>query len=238
MPVHVVREPVDVLGELPGEARLPDTGDARHRDEMGLVLVGRRVEEVLDETQLAIAADEGRLEADGAVRALALRDDPERPPQLDRLGLPLELVRSRRLVGDRSLARSPGCLADEHRARLGRGLHPRCRVDEIAGDHALTLGTERNRGLAGHHARAGGQLRRADLVAKHLDRGHEIERRPHGPLGVVLGRGRGSPRRHHGVADELLDRASVALDQRPGGLEVLERGARAPPRHPGTRTAS
>ena len=32
------------------------------------------------------------------------------------------------------------------------------------------------------------QLRRAHLVAERRDRRDEIERRPHGPLGVVLGR--------------------------------------------------
>ena len=38
------------------------------------------------------------------------------------------------------------------------------------------------------------------------------ERRAHGPLGVVLVGGRRPEERHHGIADELLDRAAVALE--------------------------
>lgn len=40
MPERVVREAVDVLLELPGEARLPDAGDPRDGDELSLALVG------------------------------------------------------------------------------------------------------------------------------------------------------------------------------------------------------
>src|SRR2546430_10115160 len=46
------------------------------------------------------------------------------------------------------------------------------------------------------------------------------ERRPHRPLGVVLGRYRSAPDRHDGVPDELLHRAAVALDQCPARVEV------------------
>ena len=69
-------------------------------------------------------------------------------------------------------------------------------------------------------AGAGAQVGRADLVA---ERGHgrdEVERRPDGALGVVLGRGRRAPDGHDGVADELLDRAAVALDQASARVEV------------------
>ena len=50
--------------------------------------------------------------------------------------------------------------------------------------------------------------------------GDELERGPHRPLGVVLLRDRRAPDGHHGVADELLDRAAVALDHRPRAVEV------------------
>ena len=63
MPAVVVREPVDVLLELPGEPRLADAGDAVDRDELRAALVGGGVEELLDEPQLAVSADERRLEA-------------------------------------------------------------------------------------------------------------------------------------------------------------------------------
>ena len=48
----------------------------------------------------------------------------------------------------------------------------------------------------------------------------ELERHPHGPLGVVLLRDGRPPHGHDGVADELLDRAAVALDRPAGGVEV------------------
>ena len=103
---------------------------------------------------------------------------------------------------------------------LGDRLHARGGVDEVAGDHALALGADRDRGLAGEHAGAGAELRGADLVAERRDGGDEVERGAHGALGVVLGRRRRAPDGHHRVADELLDRAAVELDQPPARVEV------------------
>src|SRR2546421_9483 len=82
------------------------------------------------------------------------------------------------------------------------------------------LSGPRHGGLAGQHAGSSPQLRHTDLVAERVDGGHEIERRPHRPLGVVLGRYRSAPDRHDGVPDELLHRAAVALDQCPARVEV------------------
>ena len=56
----------------------------------------------------------------------------------------------------------------------------------------------------------------------------EVERGADGALGIVLVRHRRAPDRHHGVADELLDHAAVALDDAPAGLEVAPSGARGP----------
>ena len=134
--------------------------------------------------------------------------------------LALELERARVLVDDRLLGRAPRRLADEDRARLGDRLHARGGVDEVAGDHALALGAERDGGLAGQHACAGAQLLGAHLLAERRDGGDEVERGANGALGVVLGRRRRAPDRHHRVADELLDRAAVELDQPPARVEV------------------
>ena len=137
MPVRDLRQPVEVLVELPREPRLADPGDAGDRDEVRLPLLGAGVEEVLDPTQLAVAADERRLEAVD----LSVPRAPEttRSARQSRATafLALELVTSRPLVGDRLLGRAPRRLADEHRAGLGRRLDARGGVDEIAGDHAL-----------------------------------------------------------------------------------------------------
>ena len=82
-----------------------------------------RVEQLLDEPQLAVAADERRLEAGRAHRTPRVPGrHPERPQERHRLRLALQLVVARVLVGDRGLGRALRRLADEHRARLGRRL--------------------------------------------------------------------------------------------------------------------
>ena len=97
---------------------------------------------------------------------------------------------------------------------LRRGVH------EVARDHALALRAERHRRLAREDACARRELGRTDLVAERRDGGDEVERRTDSALGVVLGRDRSAPHGHHGVADELLDRAAVELDQASARVEV------------------
>jgi hypothetical protein len=53
------------------------------------------------------------------------------------------------------------------------------------------------------------------------DRGDQVKGHPDGALGVVLRGRRRAPDRHNRVADELLDGAAVARDERPCELEVL-----------------
>ena len=53
------------------------------------------------------------------------------------------------------------------------------------------------------------------------DRVDQLERGADGPLGVVLVGGRGAPDGHDRVADELLHRPAVQLDDLGGGLEVV-----------------
>ena len=158
VPPDVVGEPVDVLLELPGEARLADPGDADDRDELGLALLGGRVEQLLDQAQLAVAADERRLEADGLQGAAAARGHTRSARQSGTgSALPFSSCSPAVLVGDRRLGRPPRRLADEHGAGLGRGLDPRGGVDEVAGDHALARGAEGHGRLAGEDAGAGGR---------------------------------------------------------------------------------
>jgi hypothetical protein len=60
--VRDLRQAVEVFEDLPGAARLADPGDPDHGDQMRAALVPAAVEEVLDEAQLTVASDEGRLE--------------------------------------------------------------------------------------------------------------------------------------------------------------------------------
>src|SRR5207302_1226413 len=62
MPPDVVDEAVDVLLELPGQARLADAGHTDRGDEARSAVVRGRVEQVLDEPELSVAADERRFE--------------------------------------------------------------------------------------------------------------------------------------------------------------------------------
>ena len=146
--------------------------------------------------------------------------DPQRAPELDRLRLALELVNAGAFVGDGALGGSFRRGADEHGAGLGDRLDSARRVDEIARDHTLSLGAQRHRRLAGEHADPGAEIRRAEIRPEHRHRVDELECCADGAVGVVLLRDRCSPDGHHRVADELLDRAAIALDHLPGGLEV------------------
>ena len=111
---------VDVLQELPGQAALADARLTRDRHEPGPALARRRVEQVLEQAQLVVAADERRLEPLVATPAAALRDDPQRAPGGDRRGLALEQLLAGRLERDRARRGALGRLADEHGARRRR----------------------------------------------------------------------------------------------------------------------
>ena len=174
-----------------------------------------RMEEVLEQAQLVVAADEGGLERLRPVAAAPLRDDPQGAPGGDRGGLALEVLLAGRLEGDRRGRGPLRRLADQDRARGGGRLEPGGRVDEVAGDHPLVRGTDRDGGLAGEDAGPGGDRR-----PERPDRIDELEAGADSPLGVVLVGDRRAPDRHDRVADELLDRSPVAADHVAGEVEV------------------
>ena len=220
MPPDVLDEPVEVLLELPGEPRLPDPGHADDRDETRALVVRGRVEEVLDQPELAVAAHERRLEPDRAHLAAPRADDARRTPEPHGLCFPFQLVRACVLVDDRGLRGPFRRLADEDASGLRRALDARGRVHEVAGDHPVPFRPERDRCLAGEHPGPRSQLGRTELLAEQRDSGDEVERRAHRTLGIVLLRDRGAPDRHDGIADELLDRAAIALDDLPRAVEI------------------
>ena len=80
---------------------------------------------------------------------------------------------------------------------------------------------ERHGGLAGDHPCPGSQSRAPTASPKARHRVDEFEPGPYRTLGVVLLGRRHTPYRHHRVADELLDGAAVAADDRPRRREVL-----------------
>ena len=134
-----------------------------------LPLLGGGVEELLDQPQLAVAADERRLEARRPQRAARGRRSPAARGRAA-WARPCPSARARPRPRRRSRPRVARLVASPTRtvAGLGVGLDPRRRVDEVARDHALALGAEGDRCLAGQDARAGTQLRdraRADAAA-------------------------------------------------------------------------
>ena len=187
---------------------------------MRAALVGGHVERVLHLAQLAVAADERRLEAGRAARTVCACDDADGAPELRLAGLALELERAGFLVDDGRLGDRARQLADQHGARLGRGLDARGGVDEVAGHHSLADGADRHRRLTGEDADSRAQLLRAELLAQRGDGRGEVERR-HERRARRPPRGdRRAPDGHHRVADELLDGPAVRLDQASAGVEV------------------
>ena len=220
MPPDVGGQAVDVLLELPGQPRLADASDADHGHQVRSTLIGRGVIELLRQPKLGITAGEWRLDLARPHRPADEPNDAHGSPQVDRQGLALHLLGPDRLVVDRGLGGLHRVVADEHVARLSRRLDPRCRVDDVAGNHPLVRRIQRDGRFAGEDAGAGSERRDADLFSQGLDRLGQLERGPHGPLGVVLVRHRRAPHRHDRIADELLDHAAVAPDQAATGLEV------------------
>ena len=101
-----------------------------------------------------------------------------------------------------------GRLTDEHPVDRRRRLQPGSRVDHVAGRHPLARlrsRTERDQRLPAVHRDANVQL----LLLAHPVANRQ--RRPHRPFRIVLVRERRAEQRHHGIADELLDCAAVAL---------------------------
>ena len=181
---------------------------------------GAAVSSAPHEPQFAIAADERRLEPLGLQRSARPGHNSQRSEERVEPAFALQLVRTRVLVGNRLLGRTPRRLAGVDRTWWRDRLDPRSGVDEVAGDHPLALGAECDRGLARQNAGASAELGASDLVPQGRHGGDEIKGRADGTLGIVLGRDGRSPDGHHRVADELLHGAAVELDQTPACVEI------------------
>ena len=131
-------------------------------------------------------------------------------PRFDGLGLSLGLNWIGGPVVDGVAGCAPCRLPDQDAVDRCVRLEPRRRVDDVAGDHALALlrpRAERDERLPGVDADT--ELELGLLVE---DPVADRECCSHRALGVVVVRDRGAEHGHHGVADELLDRAPEALE--------------------------
>ena len=177
------------------------------------------VKEVLHKSKLGVAADERRLGQPLTLTATRSCHHSHRPPQPKWLTLPLCHVLARVREQDRRRSHLPRHPIHEHAPRLRRRLHPRRRIHPIPDDDPLTRILQR-RHLTRHHSRPRPQSRRPHLHTKHADRIHDLKRRPHCPLRIILPRHRRTPHRHHRIPDELLNQPPIPLDDRPRHLEI------------------
>src|SRR5439155_10530898 len=116
VPEDLLDQPVDVLQELPGEPRLADPGRPDDRDKACAVLAARRVEQILEEPEIVIPADERGLERIGAVPTTDFGNDSQRAPSRDRARLALEHLLARFLERDRLRGGAMRSFVNEHGA--------------------------------------------------------------------------------------------------------------------------
>ena len=204
--------------ELRDQPRLADSGRAEDGDEMAGSFGRCGLEGVLEELQLPVAPDHGRVPAAGECGGVRVhRHESVRG---ERLRLPLRLERRHALRYHRVADEAQGVCSDEDLARL-RGLFEACGdVDGIAGREAL-LGSRHDLARVDPDAQREGRAEVAfELGVQLPECAPELRGRPHGSQRVVLVDVRDAEDGHDGVADELLDRASVPLDHVACQLEV------------------
>ena len=128
----------------------------------------------------------------------------------DRLALALQLEQPGLADLDRSRDERERVRTDQHLARLGRLLQPRRDVHRVPGSKPL-LGAGQH--LARVHADPA-------LDPELRERIPHLHRRPARTQRVVLVRNRHAEHRHHRIADELLHRTAVRLDDPLHPLEI------------------
>ena len=162
--------------------------------------------------ELTLAADERDGVGRGHVRRLLHAD---RPPRRE----PAPICPSRRSArrrGSRSRPRVATIreFADKDAVDRRRRLDARGGVHHVTRGDALALARSRaddDERFASVDADADLQIEPLVLGVQLVDRAADGERRSNGSLRIVLVRDRSAEQRDHRVADELLDRAAVAL---------------------------
>ena len=120
-----------------------------------------------------------------------------------------------RLEGDGFRCRAKRRLADQHRTWRRDRLQARRRIDDVTRDHPLPGRAQRHGRFTAH--KTGSRLEPWTEFPYRVD---EFQRCSHAAFRVVLVRDRGTPDRHHGIADELFDATAIALDHVAGQFEV------------------
>jgi hypothetical protein len=170
---------------------------------------------VVEHLELLVATDHRRVQVTG-VSGRVLQHDGEREGK-NRFGLALQVERLDGDDLDGVLHEPLRALAQQDLAR-GRGLlEAGGDVHRVAGHQALTARWIPGDDFAGVHADARREpdaMVAFEVVVRRLERLPHSVRRPNGSERVVLVELRDPEHRHHGVADELLDRPAVSFDHR------------------------
>ena len=203
------------IGEqLRDQPALAHTRLAHHRHQLHRALLRRPLERPDQQRLLQLAADQRRRVPTSDVGPEASAGRP-RPPQRQRLRLPLHHHRSKLLVLEH-LARGPvGLLTDRDPAHRRRSLDTGCRVHDITGDQPLPLlgaSAERHHRLTGVDPHPHLQVEPGIGLVQLLDRLEDAKGGPDRALGVVLVCDRGSEHGHDRIPDELLHRPPIAFD--------------------------
>ena len=224
-PIEDLREPVEVLLELPGQSRLADPGRADDRHQVRTAFRDHPAHGLLEQGDLLVPPDERRFDAQRRADAATSRLDRHGPPGGDRQRLALEHRRRQLLVIDDVARGGVGEGPDHDGTRQGDLLQPRSRIDRVAGHDPVTLAAgppQIDQHLPGLDPDPQAQLgvAFATQLAGQLDHGSlHLECRPDGALGVDLMDGRDPEDGQHRVAGELLDQALVARDLRAQAIE-------------------
>ena len=219
MPQHDPGEAVHVVDEIRDQTGLADPGRPADRDEPRDPAVDRDVEQVLEKPRFRVPAEHRGLEAGRAPRAGPAGDHPAGAVEVKRLRLALDAMLAGVLVSDAGGGDLHRHVVDEDGSRSRRRLNPRSGVDAVA-DHEPLIGIGQGSDLPGHHPGSRLQARGSDVGTERCDRVDQSEPGPDGSLRIVLTGLRDSPDRHHGVADELLDRSPMATHDRLRQAEV------------------
>ena len=206
-PRDQLRVCVDDPPELVHEPALAHSRDGDERDQLWDPLVPRAIERVAKNGELPLATYElgtrvvGDINAEAGARLLCL-------PDRNRIGLPLGVDRLDLAVVDRLPGRSIRRLVDEHAVDGSGGLQTSSSVDDIARRNGLTLLGSRSQ----PDERLSGRDPDPELDSFLSRVPADRKGGSHGTFGIILVRHRRSEQRHDRVADELLDRAAVALE--------------------------
>ena len=204
--------------QLVDEAALPDAGHADEGHELRLALVaGAR------EAPRKTSSSRSRPTSSARARARRRRRTASERPSASHTAIgsafPFASTGGRLPVVDRAPRRPVRRLVDEDPVHRRRRLQARSRVDDVARGHALARGRAASSETSASPVVIPIRSSRLVLEREVADR----ERGANGALGVVLVRVGRAEERHHGVADELLHRAAVALELGADALVVRAR---------------